>query len=183
MARVEDSSPRPTNMTDTLEHLIQQTLGEDPFRLDTQQNQTIFSRKGEAQLCKYGLEVHFFICFLCLCSCTTCCRTDFRFCQQDPRQHRTRGSHGRTGRPAGPDIQNLEKEATSTEKSGEKRHYHHHVLSCCNYAPLCMPFNPEYTHIVCHTSTHTTSCVCMYVCLFQPCTCTTHILASVLCVL
>lgn len=103
--------------------------------------------------------------FLCLCSCTTCCRTDFRFCQQDLRQHRTRGSHGRTGRPAGPHIQNLEKEATSTEKSGEKRHYHHHhVLSCCNYAPLCMPFNPEYTHIVCHTSTHTTSCVCVYVC-------------------
>ncbi|XP_051256508.1 CREB3 regulatory factor isoform X3 [Dicentrarchus labrax] len=27
VARVEDSSPRPTNMTDTLEHLIQETLG------------------------------------------------------------------------------------------------------------------------------------------------------------
>lgn len=29
VARVEDSSPRPTNMTDTLEHLIQETLGEN----------------------------------------------------------------------------------------------------------------------------------------------------------
>lgn len=28
VARVEDSSPRATNMTDTLEHLIQETLGE-----------------------------------------------------------------------------------------------------------------------------------------------------------
>lgn len=28
VARVEDSSPRPTNMTDTLERLIQETLGE-----------------------------------------------------------------------------------------------------------------------------------------------------------
>ncbi|CAG08859.1 unnamed protein product, partial [Tetraodon nigroviridis] len=45
VARVEDSSPRPTNMTDTLEHLIQQTLGENPFRRDSQQNQTIFSQK------------------------------------------------------------------------------------------------------------------------------------------
>lgn len=121
--------------------------------------------------------------FLCLCSCATCCRTDFWFCQQDLGQHRTRGSHGRTGWPASPDLQNLEKEATSTEKSGEKGHYHHHVLSCCNYAPLCMPFNPECIHIVCHTNTHTTSCVCMYVCLFQPCTCTTYTLASVLCIL
>lgn len=44
-----------------------------------------------------------------------------------------------------------------------------------------MPFNPEYIHVVCHTSTRTTSCV--YVCLFQPCTCTTNTLASALCIL
>lgn len=118
-----------------------------------------------------------------LCSCSTCCWTDFRFCQQDLRQHGTWGSHGGTGWPASPDLQNLEKKkATSTERSGEKRHYHH-VLSCCNYTPLCMPINSEYIHIVCHTSTHTTSCVCMYVCLFQPCICTTYTLASVLCTL
>lgn len=42
VARVEDSSPRPTNMTDTLEHLIQQTLGENPCILESQQNQAIF---------------------------------------------------------------------------------------------------------------------------------------------
>lgn len=106
-----------------------------------------------------------FVVFVCLRSCSTCCRTDFRFCQQDLRQHGTWGSHGRTGRPASPDLQNLEKKATSTERSGEKRHYHH-VLSCCNYTPLCMPINPEYIHIVCHTSTHTTSCV--YVCVLGP---------------
>lgn len=29
VARVQDTSPRPTNMTDTLEHLIQETLGEN----------------------------------------------------------------------------------------------------------------------------------------------------------
>lgn len=29
VARVEDSSPRQTNMNDTLERLIQETLGED----------------------------------------------------------------------------------------------------------------------------------------------------------
>lgn len=34
VARVEDCSPRPTNMTDTLEHLMQQTLGENPLGLD-----------------------------------------------------------------------------------------------------------------------------------------------------
>lgn len=34
VVRVEDSSPRPTNMTDTLEHLMQQTLGEHPVRPD-----------------------------------------------------------------------------------------------------------------------------------------------------
>ena len=28
VARVEDSTPRPTNMADTLEHLIKETLGE-----------------------------------------------------------------------------------------------------------------------------------------------------------
>lgn len=33
VARVEDSSPRPTNMTDTLEHLIQETLGENNLQL------------------------------------------------------------------------------------------------------------------------------------------------------
>lgn len=41
VTRVEDSSPRPTNMSDTLEHLIQQTLGEDPVSLDGRQNQTV----------------------------------------------------------------------------------------------------------------------------------------------
>ena len=33
VVRVEDSSPRPTNMTDTLEHLIQETLGENNLQL------------------------------------------------------------------------------------------------------------------------------------------------------
>lgn len=47
VTRVEDSSPRPTNMTDTLEHLIQETLGENHLRLDGQQKQTYCNVKDD----------------------------------------------------------------------------------------------------------------------------------------
>lgn len=76
-------------------------------------------------------------------SCITCCWADFGLRQQDLGQHRTRGSHRWTGRPASPHLQNVDK-PRSTERSGINIAT---VLSYCNYAPLCMPLQPrEHTH-------------------------------------
>ncbi len=92
----------------------------------------------------FTLNISECICLcLCVCSCTTCRRADFRLRQQDLGQHRTRGSHRRTGRPASPHLQNLDK-PPSTEKSGLNITT---ALSHCNYAPLCMPLQPRvHTH-------------------------------------
>lgn len=110
------------------------------------------------------------------CSCITCCWTDFGLRQQDLGQHRTRGSHWRTGRPASPHLQNVDP-PQSTERSGVNITT---VLSYCNYAPLCMPLQPRETYTSLVTQTHIPLPVRMYVCLFSPCTCMTYTLASCL---
>lgn len=57
MARVEDSSPRPTNMSDTLEHLMQQTLGENPLRPGD------VNLRGKADYTFMSAKSHFFYVF------------------------------------------------------------------------------------------------------------------------
>lgn len=102
---------------------------------------------------------------ICVCSAITCCWADFRLRQQDLGEHRTRRSHRRTGRPASPHLQNLDR-PPSTESSGLSITI---VLSCCNYAPLCMPLQPRLSCTLLVTQTHIPLPVCRYVCLFLPC--------------
>lgn len=102
----------------------------------------------------------FFLC-LCVCSGITCCWADFRLRQQDLGDHRTRRPHRRAGRPASPNLQNL-----NTLQSTERRVLNiTTVLSHCNYAPPLHAPPAQSTYTLLGTQTHIPLPVCMYVCL------------------
>lgn len=103
-----------------------------------------------------------------LCSCSTCCWTDFRFCQQDLRQHGTWGSHGGTGWPASPDLQNLEKKKPRPPRGVGKRDI---TTTCYPVVTILLsacPSTPStYTLFVTQAHIPLPVCVCMCAC-FSP---------------